>query len=118
MSFGSVSPSLTELDGAVAGYVGAPGHADDAVDIAAGLVVLRGLIDRLELDFARQAARFAATYDECLFFNPSPYSWMRENCHMASGAAVGAVCVGDNVESSPAASPRSRRAASASPTCG
>jgi hypothetical protein len=70
-----------------------PRHRRDP--IAATLVRKRAIIDRLELDFAYEAARFAREYDENLFANPSPYSWMRENCHMAGGAAVNAVRVGD-----------------------
>lgn len=97
MSFGIVSPALAALDGAVAEYLaGATERSDAPLDIAAGLVFRRALINRLELDFAREAARFARGYDEAVFLNPSPYSWMRENCHMTAGAAVSAVCVGNN----------------------
>ncbi len=100
MSFGPVSPSFIALERVVADHM-AGARADEPIDIAAELILLRGVIDRLELDFARRASRFAATYDESVFINPSPYSWMRENCHMASGAAVGAVSVGDNTEKLP-----------------
>jgi Domain of unknown function (DUF222)/HNH endonuclease len=98
MSIGSVSPSFIALDRAVGDHLATRARGDDPLDIAAELILLRGVIDRLELDFARSASRFAATYDECLFLNPSPYSWMRENCNMASGAAVGAVSVGDTAD--------------------
>jgi hypothetical protein len=98
MSFVSISPTLLALDRALANHVSAPRRAEEPLDIAAELIFLRGLIDRLELDFARAASRFAAGYDEGLFIDPSPYSWMRGHCHMASGAAVGAVCVGENVD--------------------
>jgi hypothetical protein len=98
MSLGVVSPALAALDGAVVSFVGAPRTSDDPLDVAAALVFIRALINRLELAFAHEAARFAGGYDEAVFLNLSPYSWMRENCHMSAGAAVSAVCVGENAD--------------------
>src|SRR5216683_2923841 len=48
----------------------------------------RKAIDLMELSFAEDAARFAATdeYDELGFV--SPIDWIRFNCHMTSGAAA------------------------------
>ncbi len=97
MSLGVVPPALASLEHAVFEYLDVPPRSAEPLDVAASLVRMRALINRLELGFARDAARFASGYDEGLFANPSPYSWMRENCHMTSGAAVSAVCVGDNV---------------------
>ena len=56
------------------------------------------MINRIELDFARAAARFAATYTEDEYFNPSAVSWLRENAHMTSHAAATAVCAGERAE--------------------
>ncbi|MBJ7609701.1 MAG: DUF222 domain-containing protein [Candidatus Dormibacteraeota bacterium] len=63
--------------------------------LAADLVLKRSLINRLELDFARDAARFAATYSEDEYGNPGPVSWLRGECRMTSHAAATAVCVGE-----------------------
>jgi hypothetical protein len=54
----------------------------------------RKAIDLMELSFAEDAARFAATdeYDELGFV--SPIDWIRFNCHMTSGAAADRVAVG------------------------
>ncbi len=95
MSFGLASPALSALEFAVRAYLAEPQPCADPLDIAASLIRKRTLINRLELDFASDAARFANEYDENCFGDPSPYAWMRENCHMTGGAAVTAVCVGE-----------------------
>lgn len=64
-------------------------------DLSVELQVKRALINMLELDFARDAARFSATYDEAVFVNPHPVAWFRESCHMTSHAAATAICVGE-----------------------
>ena len=99
MSLGVLAPELELLTSAVEAFCAKPCGDDEPLDIAASLVRKRAIIDRLELDFARDAARFARDYDENTFANPSPYSWMRENCLMASGAAIKAVTVGDQAAS-------------------
>jgi hypothetical protein len=90
------SPALAALQRAADAYAAAAPRSTNPLDAAGALVSLRTVINRLELEFAPDAARFAHAYDEAVFINPSPYSWMREHCHMAAGAAVSAVCVGDN----------------------
>jgi len=51
-------------------------------ELAGGLMELRYEIDKLELRFARMAARFAATdyYDQA--GSLSAIDWIRHNCHM------------------------------------
>src|SRR5260370_12760888 len=58
------------------------------------MVRKRKAIDLMELAFAEDAARFAATdeYDELGFV--SAIDWVRVKCHMASGAAADRVAVG------------------------
>jgi hypothetical protein len=69
--------------------------------VGTDLVRLRHELNRLELEFATDAARFAATdeYDEqgaC-----SPYSWIKHNCRMAGGPTYSAICVGENLATLP-----------------
>ncbi len=61
----------------------------------------RKAIDLMELSFAEDAARFAATdeYDELGFV--SPIDWIRFNCHMTSGAAADRVAVGKTMSRMP-----------------
>jgi Domain of unknown function (DUF222)/HNH endonuclease len=89
------SPDLDELSRVIAGYCERPSTSIEEGDLTDVLRLQRALINRLELDFARVAARFAATYDEDEHGNSSPISWMREHCRMTSTAAVGAICVGE-----------------------
>src|SRR5260370_1193923 len=58
------------------------------------MVRKRKAIDLMELSFAEDAARFAATdeYDELGFV--SAIDWIRFNCHMTSGGAADRVAVG------------------------
>ena len=65
------------------------------------LIALRGAIDRLEVRFSQLAARHAdsgAWEDEGFV---SPYHWLRNACHMASGQAVDRVHVGLELENLP-----------------
>jgi hypothetical protein len=60
MTFGPASDDLVALTDVVAGYCArAVAPADDDT-LAADLLLKRSLINRLELDFARDAARFDA----------------------------------------------------------
>ncbi len=98
MTFGPASDDLVALNDLVAGYCArAVAPADDET-LAADLLLKRSLINRLELDFARDAARFEATYTEDAYFNPSTVSWLRENANMTSHAAATAVCAGERAE--------------------
>jgi hypothetical protein len=67
MTFGPAADDLVALNDVVARYCArpvAPADVDAAADdtLAADLLLKRSLINRLELDFARDAARFEATY--------------------------------------------------------
>ena len=60
------------------------------------LVWKRALINRLELDFARDAARFAAASVGRLEDNP--LEWMRDECRMTTYAASTAITIGEQAE--------------------
>src|SRR5207302_9166698 len=64
-------------------------------DIADGLCRLRRAVDALEVEFAREAAAFAATDQYDVEGYVSPVAWLRHECHMTGGAAAGAICVGE-----------------------
>src|SRR5207245_282942 len=59
------------------------------------LTHLRHQCDRLDLEFSRSAATFAATdeYDAQGFV--SPIHWIRHKCHMGGGAAADRIAVGE-----------------------
>lgn len=62
------------------------------------LALLAHQIDLLSLEFAQEAAAFAAAgegYDHEGYV--SAIDWLRFNCHLTSGAAANAVCVGQNL---------------------
>jgi hypothetical protein len=65
--------------------------------IAERMVRLRNSIDLLEVAFSSMACDFARTdqYDQEGY--DSPISWIKENCHMAGGAAADRVCVGQQL---------------------
>jgi Domain of unknown function (DUF222) len=99
MTFGPAADDLVVLKDVVAGYCARPVNpAADDDTLVADLLLKRSLINRLELDFARDAARFEATYSEDVYFNPSAVSWLRENANMTSHAAATAVCAGEHAE--------------------
>jgi uncharacterized protein DUF222/HNH endonuclease len=65
------------------------------------LTHLRHQCDRLELEFSRSSAAFAATdeYDSQGFV--SPIHWIRHNCNMGGGAAADRIAVGELAQSLP-----------------
>src|SRR5260370_17781888 len=67
-------------------------------ELRARVIRKRKAIDLMELSFAEDAARFAATddYDELGFV--SPIDWIRFNCHMTNGAAADRVAVGRTMD--------------------
>jgi hypothetical protein len=95
MDLTGASPPLLRLGDAVMAFCSRTDDADDHAEFTSELRVKRALINMLEMDFARDAARFAATYDEEVDFNPSPVSWLRESCNMTSHAAATAVHIGE-----------------------
>jgi hypothetical protein len=70
-------------------------------ELRARMIRKRKAIDLMELSFAEDAARFAATddYDELGFV--SPIDWIRFNCHMTNGAAADRVAVGRTMDKLP-----------------
>src|SRR5713226_6796122 len=70
-------------------------------ELRAQMICKRKAIDLMELSFAEDAARFAATdeYDELGFV--SAIDWIRFNCHMTSGAAADRVAVGKTMNPLP-----------------
>ena len=62
------------------------------------LIALAHQIDMLQVEFARQAADFAAGRQYEVDGFTTAISWLRFNCHMTGGAAANSVCVGDNLE--------------------
>jgi hypothetical protein len=63
------------------------------------LILLRGRIEMLELEFCRLAAQFAQTdfYDEA--GSVSPIDWIR--CHLTRHAAADRVAVGERIDDRP-----------------
>jgi len=66
-----------------------------AEEVGEQLIQLRYACDLLELEFATRAARFAATDEYEAQGSVSPVAWIRHQCRMGGGAAVSAVCVGE-----------------------
>jgi hypothetical protein len=98
LAFGLPSDDLAAFGAVVVRYCERPFVVEDEESLAADLLFKRSLINRLELDFARDAARFDAAYDEDAYINPSAVSWLRERAHMTSYAAQTAVCAGERAE--------------------
>jgi hypothetical protein len=97
---GGASAALLELTAAIDAYGRAPMPAGSD-ELGEELIALRGSLDRLEVRFSQLAAGHAvsgAWQDEGYV---SPYHWLRNVCHMASGQAVDRVHVGLQLESLP-----------------
>ncbi|MEO8898226.1 MAG: hypothetical protein ABI473_05970, partial [Candidatus Dormibacter sp.] len=71
MTSGPASDDLVALNDIVVRYCSRAVETEDADTLAADLLLKRSLINRLELDFARDAARFDAVYSEEEYVNPS-----------------------------------------------
>ena len=93
--------SLRRLMGDIAEFVATPVEATPA-EFGERLVELRHGIDRLELQFAREAAVFAATDEYAVQGSTSPIDWVRHQCFMSIGAAARAVTTGEQVDRLPA----------------
>src|SRR5713226_2644094 len=70
-------------------------------DLAGELIHIRHQCDRLELEFSKTAAAFAATDEYDVQGSISPIHWIRLNCHMAGGAAADRVAVGEQLTAVP-----------------
>src|SRR5260370_15111407 len=66
--------------------------------ISLDLSQVRVIGDLIELEFSDLASEFAATdeYDQQGF--DSPISWLKQVCHVSSGAAGDRVCAGDQLQ--------------------
>jgi hypothetical protein len=98
MGVGGGASPVQRLDAAISDFCLAP-VPDEAGE---ELIALRRSIDRLEVRFSQLAARHAASeaWEDEGFV--SPYHWLRNACHMATGQAVDRVHVGLQLESLPA----------------
>jgi hypothetical protein len=65
------------------------------------LTHLRHQCDRLDLEFSRSAATFAATDEYNAQGFISPIHWIRHKCHMGGGAAADRIAVGELTQSLP-----------------
>ena len=63
---------------------------------------LRATIDALEGEFSRKAVEFQRMGGHLAAGYPGVVSWLRANCRMTGGSAADRVCVGKQIESSPA----------------
>ena len=88
--------NLSELRLAMVDYCDGPLPIAPA-EMAAELVELRRLCDRLEVRFSAVAADFAATQESDDQEALSPIDWIRHNCKMSGYAAYQRVCVGDQL---------------------
>ncbi len=62
------------------------------------LIALAHQMDLLAIEFARQAAAFAATRQYEVDGFTTAIGWLRFNCHMSGSNAANSVCVGANLE--------------------
>src|SRR6267143_1610211 len=70
-------------------------------ELAADLRELARGQNLLDLKFSDMAAAFATTDEYDAEGAVSPIQWIRQNCHMTSGAAADRVAVGQHVTSVP-----------------
>src|SRR5689334_1070394 len=72
----------------------------DAVELAREerLIALARQIDLLQVEFAREAAAYAATRRFEVDGFTTAIGWLRFNCHMSGPAAANSVCVGENLD--------------------
>lgn len=61
------------------------------------LIAIAHQMDLQAVEFAREAAAFAASFGSDHEGYVSAIDWLRFNCHLTSGAAANAVCVGKNL---------------------
>jgi hypothetical protein len=97
----SVAPAVTRLLAEVQIFCSAPTRTGGP-ELAADLPCLRHAMDLLEVKFSESAAAFAATdeYDE--EGAASPIHWIRNHCHMGSGAVADRIAVGELARELPA----------------
>ena len=94
------SPAIAALAAAIDLYCARePAESPEAAGWE--LTHLRHQCDRLELEFSRSSATFAATdeYESQGFV--SPIQWIRHNCNMGGGTAADRIAVGELAQSLP-----------------
>jgi len=94
------SEAIRELAAAVDRFCTSP-VPESPEAIGWELVHLRHQCDRLELEFSRRAAAFAATDEYDQQGSISPIHWIRHHCHMGGGAAADRIAVGELAGSLP-----------------
>jgi hypothetical protein len=62
------------------------------------LISLARQIDLLQVEFAREAAAYAASRQYEVDGFTTAIGWLRFNCHLSSNAAANSVCVGENLD--------------------
>jgi uncharacterized protein DUF222/HNH endonuclease len=92
-----ISASMTALVAAVDAFCARDRSEQTAEHVGFEMIRLRHQIDRLEIDFSRMAAEFAASDEYQAHGSASPIHWIRHNCNMGSGAAADRVAVGDQL---------------------
>ena len=92
-----MGPEMASLAGAIDRFCERRETTRSPEDLAGELIHLRHQCDRLELEFSKTAAVFAATDEYDSLGTTSPIHWIRLNCHMASGAAADRVAVGEQL---------------------
>ncbi len=94
------SPAIAELAAAIDRFCDR--EAAESPEAAGWeLTHLRHQCDRLELEFSRNAATFAATDEYEVQGSISPIHWIRHHCHMGGGATADRVAVGELAQSLP-----------------
>lgn len=96
----SASPAVLELVARIEAFCQSR-LASGGEQLAADMRELRRGVDVLDVRFSEMAAAFAQTDQYELEGSYSPIHWMRQNCHMTSGAAAARVAVGEHVEDVP-----------------
>src|SRR6266849_2629296 len=91
-------PDVARLRAAAETFRRRPKSGRTQEQISHELVEVRQVCDLIELEFSDLASEFAATdeYDQQGF--DSPISWLKQVCHMSSGAAGDRVCAGDQLQ--------------------
>jgi uncharacterized protein DUF222 len=90
---------LDDLLAAIARYHARPRDVHRVqAQLAEDLIRFRSGCDILDLDFAEQAAEFAATDEFDRQGAITPIAWLRHECHMTGTAAGDAVCVGEQAK--------------------
>ena len=94
-------PAIVELGADVERFERRVDLGRDPGSIAEDLRQMAQIRDRVDLVFARLAARFAASDEWDRQGSLSPQAWIRHECNMSGSAAGAAVCAGEQLASLP-----------------